>query len=96
MIDEIIEVIKKERIKQTKKWSLLHDDGHTDGELTDLACYYALADTNDAENLYPISWNYEPRKRDRKSRLEQLVIAAALIIAEIERLERKETLIKGY
>ena len=83
-----IRLIKEERERQIAKWGNGHDDMHTHDELTDAACYYALADSNDAENLYPIHWCDSHRNRDKKTRFQQLVIAGALIVAEIERLER--------
>lgn len=93
-----------ERQRQISKegWTLEHDDEHEDGSLADAAaCYAATTRAFKAEefagvgykpytsysDLWPASWSdhwFRP-KRDRRRRL---VIAAALLVAEIERLDR--------
>ena len=74
-----------EREKQRAKWGDDHDDGHLPGELSTAAAYVAsptgLDDTTDPPDwAYAIDATHSPRER--------LVIAAALLLAEIERLDR--------
>lgn len=100
----VIDEIAAERCRQIEKegWSISHDDGHEDGSLADAAaCYAATTRAFRADefagtgyqrytaysDLWPKSWAdrwFKP-KRDRRRRL---VIAGALIVAEIERLDR--------
>lgn len=70
-------------------WTPAHDDAHADGELSRAAATYALMDVHwdlRPGRLWPwcFSW-FKPR-----TRRENLVRAGALILAEIERLDRVE------
>ena len=76
-----------------------HDDRHTGGELgLAAACYAAPSRMFKAENLagrgnetfvaYKDAWPWADRFWKPKSRREDLVRAAALIVAEIERIDR--------
>ena len=69
-------------------WTPAHDDEHSDGEMADAAGCYALAaagwSTYAARERWPWSlewWKSSTPRRD-------LVKAGALILAEIERLDR--------
>lgn len=78
--------IKVERQRQVfeEGWTPEHDQQHSHGELANAAAAYAT--TNDQlahEFLAPF-----PIKRAGKDRVRQLVIAGALIVAELERLAR--------
>lgn len=83
--------ILKERIRQIRKegWSPEHDDQHTDGELAKAAaCYVGWAGQipGDVPTIWPWAkqwWKLKGRRRD-------LVRAAALIVAELERMDRAE------
>ena len=82
-----IEEIYAERRRQvdSEGWTPEHDDDHRNGELADAAACYALSDTGGSiGGLWPwdLSW-FKPRDRRR-----DLIRAAALIVAEIERLDR--------
>ena len=66
-----------------------------------LACYYAWHGTLrisredlclelDPLVLYPEDWDRKFAGRYKKSRIEQLTVAGALIVAEIERIKRAE------
>lgn len=99
----VIEEIAVERQRQvdTEGWVIEHDDEHTDGSLADVAaCYAATTRTFKAEecvgrdyevfttyrDLWPSSWDdqwWKPKERRR-----DLIRAAALIVAEIERIDR--------
>lgn len=90
-----IELIAAERQRQIeqKGWSEEHDDSHCFGQLAAAASCYA-APTNfrlmDPNRDEPMAWpwaryDWKPSPNDRKK---ELVKAGALIVAEIERLER--------
>jgi hypothetical protein len=88
---QIINAIWKERERQEEKegYTADHDDDcdHEDGELAHAAACYAMPP--EVRRLrWPATWLQEYDKRKKHSRLRQLEIAAALIVAEIERLER--------
>jgi hypothetical protein len=78
-----------ERMRQvsSERWTPEHDDQHYTGDLAKAAACYALRTVglNDtAHDLWPWDdgwWKPKDRRRD-------LVRAAALIVAEIERLDR--------
>jgi hypothetical protein len=98
--------IERHRQVMAEGWTSAHDDTHTDYSLAKAAAIYtvgatldgpdrAVMDTHGAsgtpgwmKELWPwdISW-WKPTSRRR-----DLVKAAALIIAEIERLDRSESL----
>lgn len=86
--------IAAERQRQISEegWTPEHDDQHTGGELAQAAAAYAFyfteADNTQpaAEVLFPVSWAtawWKPWDRRRN-----LIKAGALIVAEIERLDR--------
>ncbi len=83
--------IAAERERQvTLGWTPDHDDEHTDGEIARAAACYALgkdAVTNiggERVGIWPFeTWEWKP-----KQRRQDLVRAGALIVAEIERLDR--------
>lgn len=95
-----------EREKQRAKWSDAHDDGHADGELGASAavlvhplaprpscgCREAMCEhwsiVPDPEPVNAPDWAYTLRWGHDRRR--QLVIGAALALAEIERLDREE------
>jgi len=81
----LIEVERGRQISQ-EGWSLAHDDQHTDGSLAVNAAILA-ANGTDAEIIdhHP---NRSPWSITKHSRERELVIAAALLVAEIERLQR--------
>lgn len=72
-------------------WTPEHDDEHDACELSDAAACYALgseaADVGDVPGCWPQSWD-ESWWRPSKDRRRNLVKAAALLLAEIERLDR--------
>lgn len=88
---EILCEIFDERVHQVevKGWTAEHDDRHTSGELAQGAACYAM---------YPRLREYLERNGHEmwpfdtspkfKSRREDLIRAAAMIVAEIERLDR--------
>lgn len=92
-----IEDIAAERKRQIEAegWTVAHDDEHDEGQLTRAAACYAMGRTRfgDAygpENLWP--WDNEWWKPGSYRR--NLVKAGALIVAEIERLDRASSTVQ--
>lgn len=84
------DMIAYERRRQVKQegWDSTHDDmEHTEGELAAAACCYAAPWPIFGE-YDPWPWDKESDKRNKHSRIRLLVIAGALIAAEIDRLKR--------
>ncbi|WBV42759.1 hypothetical protein [Pseudoroseomonas cervicalis] len=77
-------------------WTLEHDDQHTSGELAKAAACYAATGAVPEGNLPPAAQDMMTRTwpwarewwKPRGGRAD-LVRAAALLVAEIERLDRK-------
>lgn len=84
----VIAEIHAERRRQIERegWSARHDDRHHGcGELAGAAACYAVPELKD--HLWPWQDNdWKPKERRR-----DLIRAAALIVAEIERLDRATT-----
>lgn len=83
--------IESERVRQVEEegWTPEHDDAHDGGELAHAAGCYALFSGSHADAGYPPKywplddgwWKPSEYRRD-------LIKAAALLVAEIERLDR--------
>lgn len=95
----VIDEIRAERMRQqgSEGWTLEHDDQHTNGELAFAAGSYAIdAGTQSLRGAAP---TYEPPARwlwssvwwKPSDRRRNLIKAGALIVAEIERLDRLAT-----
>ena len=92
----IAQEITEERLRQVEVegYSLAHDDAHRHGELAMAAAALASFSTySDARRrghrplaspLWPAGWLFKPKDRRR-----DLIRAGALIVAEIERLDRQ-------
>ncbi len=79
--------IIEERRKQLKYWSPEHDDAKSLGVLAKAGAAYALND----ENLWPWDDGWKPGvMRDN------LIKAAALIVAEIEKIDRLTDKVTDY
>lgn len=94
--------IAAERQRQVEKegWTLAHDDEHSSGEMAAAAAIYAMDEVSRKTivsaiaphwrsetilaRLWPWSWDWW-KPRDRR---QDLVRAGALIVAEIERIDR--------
>lgn len=82
----VLQRIAAERLRQIGKgYTPEHDDSHTDGELVTTA-HMALHWDDSVEVPWP-KMLYKIRDNSEK---ERLIIAASLLVAEIERLERIE------
>jgi hypothetical protein len=99
----VIEEIAAERRRQVEEegWSESHDDLHNDGELAAAAGCYALHasgrddsilrfDEDGTSRRVPRGWRWHWKWWKPKDRRRDLIRAAALIVAEIERLDRTE------
>ncbi len=91
-----IELLTQERKRQIEQegWTLEHDDEHEGGELALLAAAYALTSRGEIPPIFQrqilgklslLHWPFKP-----KDPIRDLVRAGALILAEIERLQRKQ------
>ncbi len=86
---KVIQEIETERRRQIddEEWPREHDDGHTGGELAKAAACYAVWDI--PATAQP-EWPWDEHWWRPKSKRRNLVRAAALIVAEIERLDRQQ------
>lgn len=97
--EKIIDDIELERLRQVSKgFDADHDDEHVGGELARAGGSYALQASGLTDPYFPRrtdgvprAWPFDgqdwrPAPRDQKRR--DLVRAAALLVAEIERLDR--------
>lgn len=85
-----IEDITNERQRQieVEGWTPEHDDEHGNGELADAAACYA-GDRRQFNAAAPTNWPWSQGWwKPGPDRRRQLVKAGALIVAEIERLDR--------
>lgn len=73
-------IMERARQQEVEGWSTEHDDDCDDGELAYAAAAYVLGS--------PEIWPFDPDGLKVKSERENYVRAAALLIAEIERLDR--------
>lgn len=93
-VDQAMRDVAAERRRQIEAegWTAGHDDTHKRGELAQAAAAYAYFFTDaensqpSAEDLFPTTWSPEWWKPTNHRR--DLVKAGALILAEIERLDR--------
>ena len=84
--------IKEERERQVNQegWTTEHDDEHTDGSLAKAAACYARSSPEvhmyNGPSIW--TWPWDDKWWKPKNRRRDLVKAGALIVAEIERLDR--------
>ena len=101
-----IEMIAAERQRQIEKegYTHEHDDKHVEGQIGDAAACDAVGeevfvpDRSACSPQYNTIWPWEGDVADTiegKGRVRQLTIAGALIVAEIERLQRAEAKAAG-
>lgn len=81
---------ERRRQVEAEGWTPAHDDAHDDGELAEAAAAYAL--DNGWAGAPPPSWPWSAAWWKPKDRRSNLVRAAALLLAEIERLDRAAAL----
>jgi hypothetical protein len=83
---------ERERQKSAEGWTLEHDDAHGDGSMARAAAAYALYGLGFSHIGI---WPWGPHWWKPRSHRENLVRAGALILAEIERLDRAEGDVAG-
>jgi hypothetical protein len=83
-----------ERERQRHRWGDEHDDRHDLEDLAEAAAHLAEPeadiDPDDADDE-SLGWAVRLKGRLYDDRRKQLVVAAALLVAEIDRLDRKTT-----
>lgn len=77
---------ERQRQISAEGWNPEHDDEHDDGSLCMAAVCYAEGDHDD--DLLPANWPWARKWWKPRDRRRNLVKAGALILAEIERLDR--------
>ncbi len=96
--EQVIDEIKAERVRQqsSEGWTVEHDDEHGNGAMASAASAYACCAATQAWNpiydptLVPcLGWPWGRAAWNPKDPRRNLVRAGALIVAEIERLDRK-------
>lgn len=90
ILDEI--AAERKRQVEVERWAPDHDDGHTAFELCwAAACYAEQAGMGDGlvdPPLFPVAWPWGLKRWKPSTPRRDLIKAAALIVAEIERLDR--------
>jgi hypothetical protein len=87
-------ITERRRQIEVEDWTPGHDDEHKNGELARAACCYAYEATRtdyqrELDNqVTPPLWPWDNEWWKPKDRRRDLVRAAALLLAEIERLDR--------
>ena len=99
-MSNFLELVAKERARQINDegYKREHDDEHTDGSLADAAACYAANHQyiwkqapevpDELWLLWP--WDIDFLKKEKHPRKKQLIISAALLMAEYDRLERED------
>ncbi|HEX8342372.1 MAG TPA: hypothetical protein VF624_15825 [Tepidisphaeraceae bacterium] len=89
-----LELLEHERERQIMKgFDAAHDDGHIDGTLWKVACALLSHDAKDAFVEYSLTppdckWVDKLIAELADSRIAQLTVAGAFVVAEIERIQR--------
>ncbi|EGT4286842.1 hypothetical protein DOX45_01215 [Cronobacter malonaticus] len=78
---------ERQRQISAEGWTPEHDDEHSDGSLADAAACYALLANSQLAGV-PCYWPWDAKWWKPKNQRADLVRAAALIVAEIERIDR--------
>ena len=87
VIDEI--AAERKRQVEVEGWTVAHDDEHESGLMARAAsCYASPHFLKPLRIGVPIGWPWARKWWKPKSRRRDLIRAAALIVAEIEKLDR--------
>lgn len=90
----VVRDILKERIRQVvdEKFDSTHDDDQTNNSLSSAAACYAITERHYISKEIALRelWPWDNKWWKPKDQRSNLIRAAALIIAEIERLDRKD------
>ncbi|MCO5129780.1 MAG: hypothetical protein M9932_04355 [Xanthobacteraceae bacterium] len=81
---------ERRRQRDVKGWTVEHDDGHATGEMAGAAACYALSTIKHwaKDHVIKLIWPWASEWWKPKDHRRNLVKAGALIVAEIERLDR--------
>lgn len=79
---------ERRRQIETEGWTPEHDDGHGAHELAEAAACYCLSSAERPFDYFETMWPWDPHWFKTSSRRRDLIKAGALILAEIERLDR--------
>lgn len=79
---------ERERQKAVEGWTAEHDDAHSDGELAAAAICYAFTSVRSQHHINNQIWPWDSDWFKPTTRRRDLVKSGALILAEIERLDR--------
>ncbi|HCE9914333.1 TPA: hypothetical protein OW432_005656 [Pseudomonas aeruginosa] len=80
--------VERRRQVEAEGWTPEHDDEHSHGELADAAACYALWAGGINPGNWREFWPWAPEWLKHSEPRRMLVKAAALILAEIQRLDR--------
>jgi hypothetical protein len=96
-MDHALRDIYDERQRQVTQegWTPEHDDEHSDGQMASAAACYALVSYLGNKWSPTEHWPWEPEWWKPSDRRRNLVKAGALILAEIERLDRAKSATQG-
>ena len=88
-VDDIVQERDRQIVKE--QFNAFHDDHHGNGELAQAAACYAenSVDVDGPNNPVPAMWPWHDSWWKPSDRRRDLVKAGALIVAEIERLDRE-------
>ncbi|MGY0711770.1 MazG-like family protein [Azospirillum argentinense] len=93
-VNTVLDEIGGERRRQIEAegWTPEHDDQHGDGQMARAAACYAMnAARPKADGGVPVAWPWADAWWKPKDARRDLVRAGALIVAELERLDRADT-----
>lgn len=92
-----IAMIQEERQRQVAKgYNAAHDDEHEDGELAAAAASFAAVESKHARSRVRQLWPFDDHYSDMEnSTIRNLAKAGALIVAEMERVQRVEQRDRG-
>jgi len=82
--------VLEERQRQMLRegFTAAHDDPFVNSELARAAAAYAITDWGSPPGILPLWWPWSPEWWKPRDRRRNLVRAAALLLAEIERIDR--------
>lgn len=83
---------ERRRQIEAEGWTPEHDDQHANGEMAAAAACYAFSAARSPHNILNTVWPWSLSWWKPKDKRRDLVKAAALILAEIERLDRAAAL----
>lgn len=90
-IDDV--VAERRRQIEVEGWTPEHDDTHVNGEMASAAVCYAHTAGRSAHHIFNYVWPWSSQWWKPDSKRRNLVKAGALILAEIERLDRLSALL---